>query len=137
MNRTEAGVLLAVAAAFDSRTIGEADAMAWASALPDVAFDDARDAVIGHYADTTDRIMPAHVKARVRALRRDRITVAPGEGSVAYETEIPDADPDDVPAYLAALREHRRRAADATMRPRPVQQAIAGAFPRVPAAGAR
>jgi hypothetical protein len=133
MNRTEAGVLLSVAAAFDSRTIGEADAMAWSAALADTSFDDARDAVIAHYADFTDRVMPAHIKTRVRVARRERVTIAPGTGAVAYETEIPDADPDDIAGYLAALRAGRKRRADACARRSLDRAMLAGVFQHVPA----
>ena len=74
--------LLAVAAAFDQRTIGEADAVAWHAAIGDLDFADARAAVIGHYRESRDRVMPADVFKRVKAARRDRLAreVIPAPG---------------------------------------------------------
>ena len=97
--------LLTVAAAFDPRTVGEGDAMAWHAVVGDLDFTDAKHAVIGHYTDTTDRIMPAHVRIRVRAMRRDRLAreVAPA----------PPPELTDTPGrYQAALQADVRRIAD-------------------------
>ncbi len=66
MNRAEAATLLTVAAAFDQRTIGETDAVAWSEALRRYGLAECRDAVIAHYAESTDRVMPAHIRARIR-----------------------------------------------------------------------
>ncbi|WP_448072340.1 hypothetical protein [Georgenia yuyongxinii] len=74
MTPAEAAVLLAHCAAFDNRTAGEAQARAWAEALPGVALDDARRAVVEHYRDSTEWCKPAHVNARVRAMRAQRIS---------------------------------------------------------------
>ena len=45
---------------------------------------------------------------------------------------IPDADPDDVHAYLAAVRDQRTRAANGQLRPRPVKELLAGIGRQVP-----
>lgn len=66
MNTQEAAALLAVAAAFDNRKPDADAAMAWAAALHDVRFEDARDAVVAHYRESSDWMMPAMVTARVR-----------------------------------------------------------------------
>ena len=76
MNRPEAAILLGVAAAFDQRTIGETDVTAWAEALARYDLEPCRRAVIGHYTETTDRIMPAHITRRIRAVRPEDRTVA-------------------------------------------------------------
>jgi hypothetical protein len=65
MNTQEAAALLAVAAAFDNRKPDADAAMAWAAALHDVRFEDARDAVVAHYRKSSDWLMPAMVTARV------------------------------------------------------------------------
>lgn len=70
MTPAEAAKLLAKAAAFDQRTIGRADALAWAEVLADISFDDALDAVTTHYAESTERLMPAHVR-RIAVSRRN------------------------------------------------------------------
>jgi hypothetical protein len=72
MTPAEAARVLAKAAAFDQRTVGRADAMAWAEALEDVAPDDALAAVARHYRDSTDRIMPAHVNRITDEIARER-----------------------------------------------------------------
>lgn len=117
------GDVLAVAAAFDNRTVGAADSMAWYRVIGHLNQREAEEAIIAHYSETTDRIMPAHVLARVGKLRALRIAHAGPEA-------VPDADPDDVPAYQAALREGRFKVASG-MSSRPVRQAIAGAFQQI------
>jgi len=89
--------LLTTAAAYDRRTVGEADVVAWHRAVADLDFLDAQDAVIGHYAETTDWLMPAHVRKRVKDIRAARVAIAP----------VPAPDPElaDRPAdYQAALQ---------------------------------
>ncbi|GAA4680193.1 hypothetical protein [Nocardioides nanhaiensis] len=73
MNVSEAAAALSVCSSFDRRTVGEADAQAWAAALPDVRFEDARDAIVAHYRETREWIMPADVLRRVRLVRRERL----------------------------------------------------------------
>lgn len=66
-------MVLTVAASFDRRTVGEADAKAWAAALYGVRWEDARDAVVAHYSDETAWVMPAHVRRIVKRVRSKRI----------------------------------------------------------------
>lgn len=101
MDLADAYELLATCQAFDRRTVGEVDAAAWRQALGDLPLDDCRAAVTAHYAERTEWVMPAHVRAGVKRMRADRLERAP--------LAIPDADPDDVPAYLAAVRSGRHR----------------------------
>jgi len=115
MTPGDAAKLLALAAAFDRRTVGEADAMAWASTLDDLRLEDCIDAVKNHYRESTEWIMPSHVRAGVRAIHRERIAYVRQHDPHA----VPDADPDDVPAYLAAIREGRYRPASVEAVPRP------------------
>lgn len=108
MTRDEVVDLLSLAAARDRRTVGKADVMAWHQDIGDLPFADAREAIGIHFRESTDWLMPAHVRRIVARLRDERGGV-PGPG---LSPAIPDADPDDVPAYLAAVREQRTRAAD-------------------------
>jgi hypothetical protein len=117
VSRGDAARLLALAAAFDRRTVGEEDAVAWADVLADLDAEDCARAVREHYRDQTAWIMPAHVRAAVKRYRNERTSAEP--------EEVPDADPDDVKAYLAALRAGRRRAA-APGRKRPVAALLDG-----------
>lgn len=114
------GDVLAVAAAFDNRTVGDADCIAWYRAIGHLDRAEVEEAIIAHYTETTDRIMPAHVLGRVGKIRALRLAHAGPEA-------VPDADPDDDTAYRAALREGRWRTASG-MTPRPVRQAIEGSF---------
>jgi hypothetical protein len=87
MNRSEAALLLGHCAAFDNRTVGEADATAWASALHDVPYDsDARAAVAAFYGtppkDPSQRlwIQPHNVRtgrSRIRSARLENFQYEP------------------------------------------------------------
>lgn len=101
MTLEEAIDLLALAAAFDRRTIGEADAVAWHAALGDLGFGDAQAAVIGHYRESRDWIMPADVRNRVRAMRRERLA---REVVPAPDHALTDSPSRYAAALLSALR---------------------------------
>lgn len=125
MNRAETAELLTMIAAYDRRKLGEVDVIAWAETLPDVALTDARAVVVEHYAASTDWLMPAHIRAGVKRIRRDRLERAP--------QVVPDADPDDPVAWRQALLDGRMRAADGTER-RHDMRVIEGTFPSPPTA---
>lgn len=72
MNRSETALLLGAMAARDQRTVGEADVLAWYEDLGDLPFEDCRAAVSRHFRDSTERIMPAHIRRQVRILRDER-----------------------------------------------------------------
>lgn len=76
MTPGEAARLLAGAAMFDYRKIEKADAQAWHFVIGDLDFEDAMEALRRHYAESTERLMPAHIRQGVRAIRdaRDRQT---------------------------------------------------------------
>jgi hypothetical protein len=73
MNRPEAATLLALCSAYDRRTVGDSDVMAWADALDDIRLADATEAVKGHYRNSREWLMPSDVRAAVRRLRDERI----------------------------------------------------------------
>jgi hypothetical protein len=77
MTKAEVARLLAVAAAFDQRTSGEEDDIAWLAAIGDLNFNDARNAVIAYYRECRERIMPVDVRERVAEIRKQRIAAAP------------------------------------------------------------
>lgn len=64
--------VLAKAAAYDQRTIGETDVRAWHDAIGDLDFADAHTAVTRHYRNHTERIMPAHIRRMVAELKAER-----------------------------------------------------------------
>lgn len=89
--------LLTTAAAYDRRTVGETDVIAWHRAVADLDVLDAQDAVVGHYSETTEWLMPAHVRKRVKAIRAARAAIDP--------VPAPPAELADRPAdYKAALQ---------------------------------
>lgn len=100
MTRSEVATLLGICAAYDNRTVGDMDVQAWHAVIGDLPFEDSRTAVLQHYAETRERIMPADVRQRVQAMRRDRIERAQIE---------PPRDPDRPVEYRQEF--HRRIAA--------------------------
>ena len=76
MNTDEIIDLLTLMASYDRRKVGEADVPAWDAAVGDLPYDDCRTAVIAHYRETADWIMPAHVRRRVLAIRNERLKAA-------------------------------------------------------------
>jgi hypothetical protein len=79
VDRSEVVLLLTLAATFDYRKTGDADIEAWYLALDDLDLDDAKTAVVQHYRNTTDRLMPAHVRQGVKAIRAERTRHEPHE----------------------------------------------------------
>lgn len=61
--------VLAKAAAFDSRSIGEADVAAWAEVIGRMDYADCLEAVTLHYSEQTTRIMPADVRKLALGIR--------------------------------------------------------------------
>lgn len=88
---------------------------AWHKLLEDLPFADCEAAVVA-LGRRQPFISPSEIHAEVRRIRAARIAEVP--------EAVPDADPDDVPAYLAALRAGRTRAADGSERPRPVAELV-------------
>lgn len=107
MNRGQVADLLAVAQTFDSRTVGQSDVQAWHGALGDLVFDECRDAVVHHYANRTERVMPGHVRARVIAVRQDiAMRALPSGGSDLVQK--PDWFESTVAYHKARTREENR-----------------------------
>lgn len=94
--------LLAYAASTDNRQPSEEAAHGWAAALDEhVTLTDGKTAIDRHRATTADWLMPAHVNAEVRRIRKAR---ADALGDV-----VPPAELADRPAMENAwTREYRR-----------------------------
>lgn len=69
MTRDDAGLLLRYIASRDGRKVDDAIAAAWFDDLGDIGYEDARAAVGEHYRTSEDKIMPAHIRYRVRATK--------------------------------------------------------------------
>jgi hypothetical protein len=117
MNRTETAALLTLMAAYDRRTLGPEDVLAWQSVLADVSFNDAKDAVVEHYRTSTQWLAPAEVISGIRKIRAQRLEHA--------DRLVPAVDPDDVAGYLAALRRDRRELASGQREAPPSLPALA------------
>ncbi len=72
MKRSEIALVLAKIQAYDRRTVGEADEMAWSEALEHVDYPDAIQAVkLYHQSGETAWMMPGHI-IRLVAAQKDR-----------------------------------------------------------------
>lgn len=95
MNLSETARLLSAMSAYDRRTVGDGDVIAWQAVLPDAAFEDCLEAVKQHYAEQTDWMMPAHVRRAVRDMVSQRDMAArhtgwaPGQAGVPKDQPIP------------------------------------------------
>ncbi|PSJ29574.1 hypothetical protein B7P34_06815 [Streptosporangium nondiastaticum] len=102
---------------------------AWHDVLAPYNLADARAAVIALVDSGKAFVAVGEITAKVRELRAGRSRHIHGPGQ---HPEIPDADPDDIPAYLAAVRAQRIRAADPTTRRRPLAELLAATGRHVP-----
>lgn len=110
MTPADAAEVLGVAAAFDRRTVGRADAEAWADTLADVRLEDAIQAVKNHYANSREFIYPSDVLAIVKTIRKERVRAA---GDLADRMPLAISQMEDGPehnaAYLAWAQNIARR----------------------------
>ncbi|TBO59878.1 hypothetical protein EYS09_09675 [Streptomyces kasugaensis] len=120
MTPAEAAELLAHCAAFDRRTIGEADARAWARALHDVPLDDdTRGAIAEHYGHTDKWITAAQVREMRARIRTGRLEAA----HPVYE-----GNPDETGEQFVANRQAQiTAAAEGHLPARTIAQAIGAA----------
>jgi hypothetical protein len=92
MNLKETNQALALAQAFDRRTVGEMDVRAWHSVLGDLDAADVMEAVRHHYASETDWIMPGHVRRIAMQLVEARARAALSTGWAPGQYGVPKAD---------------------------------------------
>lgn len=77
MTPAEAQVLLSMAASVDNRKPDPDAAKAWAAMLNGLRLEDCIQAVREHYTDSTEWLMPAMVRTRVKRIRAKRIEEHP------------------------------------------------------------
>lgn len=110
MDVTQAALLLTVAASFDNRKPDADAARAWSIALDGIDFDDARAAIIRHFRESTEWLMPAHVITNVKRIERERIAAAPNLYELTPPDRIANLDGEDFDrAYLIWIKEQARR----------------------------
>lgn len=73
MNSDEVWDLLEIIASVDRRKLGLTDRQTWQALIGDLSFADARAAVADYYRESREWIMPADVRTRVKAMRRERL----------------------------------------------------------------
>lgn len=72
MLQSETAELLAYIAAFDRRTVGKADVLAWHEVLGHLELMDCKQAVTSHFRESTEYLMPAHVVRLARNIAETR-----------------------------------------------------------------
>jgi hypothetical protein len=72
VNVPQTAEVLAKAALFDFRTVGENDVMAWWEVVSDLDYADSMAAVSRWYRDRSDRLMPSHLREAVALLQAER-----------------------------------------------------------------
>ena len=73
MTSDEVWDLLELISSIDRRKVGLTDRKVWEGLVGDLSAADAQAAVVAHYRESREWIMPADVRTRARALRRDRL----------------------------------------------------------------
>lgn len=130
MNPIEAVALTRyVRALCPQQKFDEFTADAWTDVLAPYDLEDCRRACVA-LARKKPFISPAEIIEEIRQRRGENARDIQGPGLPAA---VPDADPDDVPAYLAAVRQQRTRAADGLeLKPRNVLELIEGVGRDIP-----
>ena len=117
MTSDEVWDLLELISSIDRRKVGLTDRQVWEGLVGDLSAADAQAAVIAHYRESREWIMPADVRTRVKALRRDRLA-----------REIVPAPPHEVAdapgRYRAELNAEVRKIADGLAIPKAICEPV-------------
>jgi hypothetical protein len=71
MTPEETGRLLGICAAYDNRNVDESSLYAWYRVVGDLPYGACETAVINHYSNSREWIMPADIRGRVKREQRD------------------------------------------------------------------
>lgn len=96
--------LLTVIALRDNRQVSKGTALVWHEDVGDLDFADCREAVGRHFRESTDWLMPAHVRNHVKTIRAERLANS--------DLAIPPVDPANEADYRDALKHIQRRIGD-------------------------
>lgn len=129
MNIGETTQALALAQAYDNRTVGEVNIRAWHAILGDLDWVDVMEAIREHYAVETTWIMPAHIRSRAGAMAQQRAAAAaatgwaPGQAGVPKDQAMPEVAATEggkatIAALLAKVREDLPEGSILALRPR-------------------
>lgn len=114
MSPAQAAALLGLCSACgDNRKPDEDVAKTWALLLDDLRFEDCQEAIVTHYRNSGDWIMPADIRKHVEAVRRERVRAA-GDLSERLPLHVSSMEdgPEHDEAYRLWLREATRRIGD-------------------------
>jgi hypothetical protein len=79
MTPDELQAFMRMAVTIDARVeVTDLAAETWDLTIGDLDARDAAEALVAHYRESTDRVMPAHIRTRVRAARAARAAAVPG-----------------------------------------------------------
>jgi hypothetical protein len=95
MTPEEAGKLLGMCAAYDNRNVDDSALYAWFRVVGDLPYAECEQAVIAHYTDSREWIMPADVRKRVKRdqyAAEDRNRIRELLDPDAYRAEVQAAD---------------------------------------------
>ena len=109
MTSDEVWDLLELISSIDRRKVGLTDRQVWEGLIGDLSAADAQAAVIAHYRESREWIMPADVRTRVKAMRNDRLSRHPAPAPPAELTDEPGR-------YKAVAEAGVRRIADGMAR---------------------
>ena len=93
MTPEQLGEILAFAATIDPRVgsrdeeVTKAITSAWYLTIGDLPAGDVRDAMVAHYRESGERVMPADVRRRVSEVRRARLAVIPSDEVLMADVE--------------------------------------------------
>lgn len=118
MTPPEAALVLTKCCAYDQRTIGEADVIAWHEVLGDLRLVDCLAAVAAWYRDHRERIMPADIRRGVKVIRDGRLRACPPDRELMAGVD-PDIEGEE---WVRIYRERRQMVADGGS---PTQLAVA------------
>jgi len=95
MTPEETGKLLGICAAYDRRTVGEIDVLAWYRVLGDLPYTSCEAAVVAHYTTKREWIMPADIRSAVKRAQHaaeDHSRIRELLDPATYRTQIAAAD---------------------------------------------
>jgi len=101
--------VLTLIALVDRRVVDREAVLAWHDLIGDLSERDTLEAVRQHRRESTEYLVPAHVRAGVQRIRGARLAAAP--------PPLPAVDPDDVAAYQAERRRLLTQIADGRINP--------------------
>lgn len=69
MTEIEIGKLLTIAASYDNRNVSRETVTAWYQLLKGFTYAEAQEALLEHFANSTDYLMPAHIVSGIKRKR--------------------------------------------------------------------